>query len=107
MTCDRCRRRDATIHFTEVQEGQLIERHRCDFCGQPPGVEPPLPDREVDITVYSPAKPGEKKPGEKITVRATHRPTGITVQVEGVGSEETLVRLACNALRDRLNERAR
>jgi len=102
MTCDRCRRREATIHFAEVQEGQLIERHRCDFCGQPPGVEPPLPDREVDIMVYSPAKPGEK-----MAIRATHRPTGITVQVEGVGAEETLVRLACDTLRNRLNERAR
>ena len=32
VTCDRCRDRRATVHWTEIIEGSVLERHLCEEC---------------------------------------------------------------------------
>jgi protein arginine kinase activator len=32
MRCERCGKRDATVHFTQVEGEEVVQRHLCDAC---------------------------------------------------------------------------
>lgn len=49
MLCDKCRERTATIYYTELVNGQLIEHHLCEKCAiELAGFEI---DKDTDITI--------------------------------------------------------
>jgi protein arginine kinase activator len=38
MLCQICRKNDATVHLTEIEDGQRSELHVCELCAQEQGI---------------------------------------------------------------------
>ncbi|MGO0121764.1 UvrB/UvrC motif-containing protein [Desulfothermobacter acidiphilus] len=64
MLCDRCHKRPATIHYTEIVDNQKKELHLCEECAREMGVSPfmgaPSPFHSLLSGLFFPV--GEEKP---------------------------------------------
>lgn len=105
MRCQVCKEREATIHLTEVIEGQVHETHLCQRCGQR--------ERATQVKL-TPSEGSEFKfevmshsPTKKKAVRVTHIPTGMSVTCDEEMPDERLKEIALQVLRARLSARRR
>lgn len=39
MLCERCKKREATIHLSQTHQGQTVEQHLCEVCAREIGLE--------------------------------------------------------------------
>ena len=63
MQCQSCKTNDATIHLTEINNGQRVETHLCQSCAQKQGlaVQAQIPLNELLSTLLS----AQGAPGEE------------------------------------------
>lgn len=69
MLCNVCGKADATIHLTEIINGQMLELHLCEVCGNEKEgglkLQFSFNDLLLGLTDYSNLKAGEKKEAAK------------------------------------------
>lgn len=50
MLCEYCNKKEATIHLTEILEGERSEAHLCEFCAKKIGINSKLSGFSPNIT---------------------------------------------------------
>lgn len=66
MLCETCKEKAATIHLTEINNGQRIETHLCQHCAQQQGLTltTQIPLNELLDTLLSAQKTAAEKEGK-------------------------------------------
>jgi len=72
MHCQICKKKDATIHLTEITDGKRIDMHLCETCAQEHGiaVKSQIPINELlsNLLAVQPTDEDFADPGEKQAV---------------------------------------
>jgi protein arginine kinase activator len=84
MICEICKEREATVHLTQVMDGQVKKMHICETCAAKSGFDVNGPLSITDILMGM----GMKKPESEAAVETPALP----VAVESAGLERTCPR---------------
>lgn len=64
MLCQICKKNEATVHFTEIIEDNVVEMHMCEKCAVQKGISSkydlPLADMLAGLAGLAPSEPGIK-----------------------------------------------
>jgi protein arginine kinase activator len=85
MQCQRCKEQTATIHLTEINNGQRQETHLCEICADHEGlaIKSQIPLNELLSTLLASQSSGKEKPATEAAAAADEKSCpscGMTMQ---------------------------